>query len=226
MGKLSSKRIGSIAIEDLEEENLTQSKTDNQNAFEHLEEGEEKVDGKHYLPVLNINDESMWESKPNSQREHLTDEKAYEVCMKNCCGVPGLFAACCRMDPDDLEHVLGPVDEDWIKKTIKQWKKQGYEITRSDLVIDYEEGKIIGDKLFNGNDIFKNPSCYPILRFKVHGQRYACQFMNPDNGLCRLYGEGSNDKRPGFCKTYYCEYIKKNFLVRRNNNSNKWEKIK
>jgi hypothetical protein len=62
---------------------------------------------KFHLPVLNINKEDYWPSLPLKDREHLTDKKAMDVCLGNCCGYEGLKAACCTLDPEDLEHVLG-----------------------------------------------------------------------------------------------------------------------
>ena len=64
-----------------------------------------------HLPVLHINDPTQWPSQPLENRMRFTDEVAFHTCLGNCCGVEGLKAGCCQMDPDDMEHVLGPVDE-------------------------------------------------------------------------------------------------------------------
>jgi len=164
-----------------------------------------------HLPVLHINDPTQWESQPLENRLRFTDEVAYKTCLGNCCGVEGLKAGCCQMDPDDMEHVLGPLDEGWIKATVEWLRKKGITATRSDVVIDFEEGKVIGERFFNGDRkaVFLSEESYPILRFQVIGPRFACKFLNPDNGKCTIY-----EQRPKMCRGYLCQYVKANFLVR------------
>jgi Fe-S-cluster containining protein len=181
----------------------------------------DKNGNKFYLPRLSINDPTMWESQPMEKRRHLTDEVAYQTCLGNCCGVPGLKSGCCNLDPDDIEHVLGPLDEEWIKDTIKWLRKQGIMVMRSDLVIDWEEGKLIGEKFFNGHKVFESKESYPIMRFQVSGPRFVCKFLNNDNGKCTIY-----EKRPNMCRDYYCQYIQANFLVRTKKNPNTYTKLR
>lgn len=178
------------------------------------------VKNRFYLPVLYINDASQWESKPVSERQHFTDEVAKNTCIGNCCGIEGLSAGCCQLDPDDLEHVLGPVDEEWINKTIKWFKKRDMSVTRHDIVIDYEEGKLIGQKFFHDHEVFKRKDTYPILRIQASGIRFACKFLNVQTGKCTIYLQ-----RPEMCRNYYCSYIKSNFLLKTKENSNTWKKI-
>jgi hypothetical protein len=164
-----------------------------------------------HLPVLHINDPTQWPSQPLENRMRFTDEVAFHTCLGNCCGVEGLKAGCCQMDPDDMEHVLGPVDEAWIKDVVRWLNLKGIAATRSDVVIDFEEGKVIGEKFFNGERkaVFFSPESYPILRFQIHGPRFACKFLNPNSGKCSIY-----EKRPNMCRGYLCQYIKANFLVK------------
>jgi Fe-S-cluster containining protein len=179
---------------------------------------------KYYLPVLNINHAQEWETKPLSERKHFTDEAAMETCLGNCCGVKGLKGACCHLDPIDLEHVLGPVDEECIKKIIKYFRSKGLNYSRQDIVIDYEEGKIIGDTLFKdaaNNKIFQEREAYPILRIQALGPRYSCKFMNPQTYKCQIY-----EVRPKMCSTYYCNYITTNFLVKTKIHPNRWRKLR
>lgn len=179
---------------------------------------------KYYLPVLNINHLPEWQSKPLSERKHFTDEVAMKTCLGNCCGVAGLKGACCHLDPYDLEHILGPVDEKWINDTVKWFRKKGLNFSRQDIVIDYEEGKIIGENLFkesNNNNIFQERTAYPFLRFQVVGPRYACKFMNPLTYKCQIY-----EVRPGMCRDYLCQYISTNFLVKTKNKPNTWQKTR
>lgn len=166
---------------------------------------------KFHLPVLHINDPTQWPSQPLENRMRFTDEIATGTCLGNCCGVEGLKAGCCLMDPDDMEHVLGPVDEKWIKDIVRWLNLKGIAATRSDVVIDFEEGKIIGEKFFNGERkaVFMSQESYPILRFQVHGPRFACKFLNPNSGKCSIY-----EKRPNMCRGYLCQYVKANFLVK------------
>lgn len=179
-----------------------------------------KKDNKFYLPVLSLNDNLMWPSKPMNERRHFTDEVAKETCLSNCCGVPGLWSACCRLDPDDIEHVLGPVTEDWIKAILRHFRKKGYNWNRSDIVIDYEEGKLIGDKFFNGHPIFQKKTSYPMMRIQSIGPRFGCKFLNPDNGMCGIY-----QHRPDMCRGYYCQYVKTNFLVRTKDRPNTYHRV-
>ncbi len=168
-----------------------------------------KRDSKFYLPVLNLNDKSSWESKPISERECFTDDVAKHTCLSNCNGHVGLQSSCCKLDPNDLEHVLGPISEQWIERTLKWFNKKGLPYTRHDIVIDFEEGKLLGEALFNDHPVFAKEDTYPILRIQTNGQRYACKFLNINNGKCTIY-----PIRPEMCKNYYCQYIVKNFLLK------------
>lgn len=179
---------------------------------------ERKRDNRFYLPVLNINKPNHWDSLPKSERKHFTDEVAMDTCLSNCCGVSGLKSGCCNLDPDDLEHILGPVKEDWIKEVMRFFtKKTGLKYTRHDFVIDFEEGKKIGDKFFKSHEVFMSEASYPMLRFKVNGLRFSCNFLNVQTGMCTIY-----PIRPDMCKNYYCQYLKKNFLIKDPNHPSKW----
>lgn len=176
-----------------------------------------------YLPVLHLNDPTQWpvaESRPQ-----FTDTVAYNVCLGNCCGVEGVYSACCQMDMEDMEHVLGPVDEKWIENTIAWFAKKGIPTTRADLVIDFEEGKLIGEKFFEGarKQVFFSKDTYPILRFQINGPRFACKFLNTVNGKCQIY-----EQRPGMCRGYLCQYVRSNFLVKTDptNHPNTYSKIR
>lgn len=177
-----------------------------------------------YLPVLNINDVTQHDSQPLENRLHFTDKVAYNTCIGNCCGVPGLKAGCCYLDPDDIEHVLGPLDEEWISGFVKHLRKQGLGASRHDVVVDFEEGKLIGDKWFSGtpkNAVFQSPDSYPILRMQLVGPRFACKFLNFETGKCTIYAH-----RPDMCRDYLCQYVKANFLVRTKQHPNTYSKIR
>ena len=180
----------------------------------------QKVLNKYHLPVLYINDATQWENNPHKQR--FTDEVAKKTCLENCCGYEGLKCACCMLDPNDLEHVLGKVDEQWIED-IRQWFKTTKKmfLSREDVVIDYEEGKLLGETWFNDHPVFRNEKSYPMLRIQVYGQRFVCKFLNVKSGVCTIYSQ-----RPNMCKDYYCQYIKSNFLVRTRQNPNTYVNLK
>lgn len=168
-----------------------------------------KKDNRFYLPILRLNDQSSWESKPIKDRIHLTDKVATETCLSNCNGYIGVKSSCCRLDPDNLEHVLGPIDESWIKRTIRWYHKKGMvAVTRQDLVIDFDEGKIIGETFFNSHPVFMKSDTYPILRIQADGPRFACKNLNTQTGKCTIYSI-----RPDMCQKYYCQYLKTNFLI-------------
>ena len=184
---------------------------------------EKTPNDRYYLPVLNINRAEEWPSKPLNERKHFTDKVAMEACLGNCCGVEGLKGGCCHLDPFDLEHVLGPLEEDWIKDIIKCFRNKGLNFNRQDIVIDNEEGKIIGETLFretNNNNIFQHKDAYPILRFQVIGPRYACKFMSPMTYKCQIY-----EKRPNMCSNYLCQWVITNFLVKTKDKPNTWQKV-
>lgn len=176
-----------------------------------------KKDNKYHLPVMYLNDGDWLESKPRSERVHFTDEIAVETCLNNCNGHAGVGNACCILDPDDLEHVLGPVSEKWISKMIRWYKKKGIYAERSDIVIDFEEGQVIGRAHFNNHKVFQDPKTYPILRIQAYGPRYACKFLNVHNGKCGIYSV-----RSAMCRNYYCQYVFKNYLLRDPNHPSKW----
>lgn len=180
----------------------------------------QKVLNKYHLPVLYINDATQWENNPHKQR--FTDEVAKKTCLENCCGYEGLKCACCMLDPNDLEHVLGKVDEQWIED-IRQWFKTTKKmfLSREDIVIDFEEGKLLGETWFNDHPVFRNEKSYPMLRIQVYGQRFVCKFLNVKSGVCTIYSQ-----RPNMCKDYYCQYIKSNFLVRTRQNPNTYVNLK
>jgi len=179
-----------------------------------------KKENRFYLPVLHINHMDMWPPKPKSQRKHFTDKMAKEVCLSRCCGVDGLKSACCRLDPDDIEHVLGPLSEDWISSIIKWFKKKGVNVTKQDIAIDFEEGVLIGRKFFNGHRVFEDPKSYPIMRFQVDGPHFSCKFLNNASGMCNIY-----EQRPDMCRNYLCGFVKSNFLVRTKEHPNQWRMV-
>jgi hypothetical protein len=182
-------------------------------------------DNRFHLPVLNLNDPTQWPSQPLENRLKFTDEVALHTCLGNCCGVEGLKAACCHLDPDDLEHVLGPVTESWITEIVNWLNIKGIKATRSDVVIDFDEGKLIGQKFFTGERqaVFSSKESYPMLRFQIDGPRFSCKFLNPISGKCSIY-----IKRPEMCKGYLCQYIKANFFVKSDpiNHPNTYKKIR
>lgn len=207
------KRVKSISLEDLDQEYEPPKETkQEQKQFSPEELKDEKKKNRFYLPVLHINDPTIWEPKLKSERLHFTDEVAEKTCLSNCCNVPGLRSACCRMDPDDLEHVLGPLDEKWIKTIVKWFNARGIVTKREDIVIDYEEGKIIGEKFFNSKPVFMKENTYPIMRFQIDGSHFSCKFLNTNTGKCQIY-----EQRPEMCRTYLCQYVKSNFIVKKNN---------
>lgn len=217
-----------ININDLpsiQEENKPEIHISTKGILANLKNKEQKPEkNRFYLPVLSINDPSMYPSQPLENRLHLTDKVAEEVCLNNCCGVQGVSAACCKLDPENLEHVLGPLDEEYIEATLKWIKKYNIiPMRREDIVIDFEEGKIIGETLFANSpqrEVFQRKETYPILRFKVDGPRYSCIFLNSETNRCNIYKNRSN-----MCKFYYCSYIKANFLIRTPQNPNTFKKI-
>lgn len=177
-----------------------------------------------YLPVLHLNNPEMWESRPVSERVQFTSNVAMETCLSNCAGVPGLKSACCVMDLDDMEHVLGPVTEEDIKRILTAFRKKGFNFNRSDIVIDHEEGELLADAFFSGNPqrsaVFKDKNSYPIMRIQAFGPRFACKFLNTHNGKCNIYAH-----RPDMCRDYLCSYVKKNFLVSTKPQSNDYHRV-
>ena len=187
-------------------------------------EKEKTPNDKFYVPVINLNLQHEWPSKPMEERCRFTDEVAMKTCLGNCCGVPGLKGGCCHLDPEDLEHVLGPVDETWIRDILKWFRKKGLNFSRSDVVIDYEEGRIIGETLFKdavNNAVFSDRHAYPFMRFQVIGPRYVCKFMNPETYMCQIY-----EVRPEMCSRYLCQYVMTNFLCKTASHPNTWQKLR
>lgn len=181
----------------------------------------QKVTSKFHLPVLHLNSQDYWVSKPKEERRMLTDKMATETCLGRCCGVDGLKAGCCHVSPNTLQHVLGPIDEEWIKKMLTRMRKLGYTgVTRQDLVIDEEEGRIIGERFFDSHPVFFQKTTYPILRIQIKGSEFACKFLSA-TGKCTIY-----EHRPQMCRNYYCEYLKTNFTIRLPSHPNTYTKIR
>lgn len=215
-----------LTLAELESFELSQKKVEEKKqlrAIGNLKKPQSLKRDRYHLPVLHLNDPTQWPASPN--KAPFTDTVAHNVCLGNCCGVQGVYSACCQMDMDDLEHVLGPVDEKWVENTIAWFKKKGIQTTRADLVIDFEEGKLIGEKFFQGErkQVFFSKETYPILRFQVNGPRFACKFLNVVNGKCQIY-----EQRPGMCRGYLCQYVKANFLVKTDptNHPNIYNKVR
>ena len=182
---------------------------------------EKKVKNKFHLPVLNINKKDYWESQSVKDRKHFTNEVAAKTCLGNCCGYEGLSAGCCQLDLEDLEHVLGSVDEEDIKKLLLHLKKTQPGIKREDIVIDKEEGMLLGRKFFDDHPVFKEDQSYPMLRIQVFGPRFVCKFLSTKTFMCTVYNH-----RPQMCVDYYCNFIKANYLLRTKDKPNTWQKVR
>jgi Fe-S-cluster containining protein len=180
-----------------------------------------KVLNKFHLPVLNINKPEYWDSMPNQERKHFTSQVAMETCLGNCCGYEGLKGGCCQIDPEDLEHVLGQVTEEDVKKIINHLKKTTPGIKREDIVIDKDEGMKIGKQFFNDHPVFSHIDSYPMLRFQIFGPRFVCKFLSTKTFMCTIY-----NYRPKMCQNYYCEFLKKNYLLKTKDKPNTWQKLK
>lgn len=221
--KTTTKTVRTISIDELYENDKDHDIALQSDHKKHNLSKEElrelKKENRFYLPVVYLNHMDMHPSKPNSERSHWTDKKAMETCLGNCCGIPGTKAMCCRLNPEQLEHVLGPLDEKWIKKIVEWFKKRGISVTRQDIVIDYEEGVLIGRNFFNGHEIFEKKESYPIMRMQIEGPHFACKFLNNMTGMCNIYQE-----RPGMCRNYLCGYVKSNFFVKTKQKPNTWSK--
>lgn len=181
---------------------------------------EKKLRSKIHLPILYLNKEEEWKPAPLSERRHLTDKVAHEVCGSNCCGYKDLAAACCQISPENLEHILGAITKEDISRLLKQLKKSIPTIEKSDIVIEREEGMLIGKTFFEGHDIFNQKTSYPMLRFQIYENRFICKFLNPKTKQCTVYSA-----RPDMCRDYFCRYIKSNFLVRTPSNPNIYKKV-
>lgn len=184
------------------------------------EDGKKRLPTKFYLPVLNLNQKDKWESLEKKDRKHLTPELAEDVCTNNCCGYEGLAAGCCQLDPENLEHVLGAITKEDISRILKHFRKINPSIERSDIVIDQEEGELIGRTFFNDHPVFKSESSYPMLRIQIYENRFICKFLNPKTKRCGIYSV-----RPDMCSGYYCAYVKSKFLIKTPNQPNIYKKI-
>jgi len=201
-------------------DNESQTVTQLNHSTEPSSEGERK-EGKFYLPALGLNNKDMWKPLQSSDRKHWTDEKAFSTCVGNCCDIKGLKAGCCHLDMNDLEHVLGPVDDDDIKLILQKLRKRGISATREDVVIDFEEGKLIGEAFFNGHEVFNNKKSYPFLRFQVSGPRFVCKYLSTKTGMCTIY-----EFRPKMCRDYLCQFVQTRFLVRNKDKPNTFVKLR
>lgn len=195
------------------------------NEIENIAESKElpkkKILNKFHLPILNINKSDYWPSMPLKDRQHFTDEIAAKSCLGNCCGYEGLSAGCCQLDLEDLEHVLGYVEESDIERLLKHLKKSTPGIKREDVVIDMEEGILLGKQFFNDHPVFKDKDSYPMLRLQLFGSRFVCKFLSLETFKCTVYNH-----RPDMCREYHCEWLKSSFLLRTKDRPNTWQKLR
>jgi Fe-S-cluster containining protein len=117
--------------------------------------------------------------------------------------------------------MLGPISEEDVKLIVKTLNKKGLRVSRNDIVMDIEEGRLVGAKFFEGNDIFKDPTAYPMLRMVASGNVFACKFLSANSGKCSIY-----EFRPQMCRDYYCQYVLTNFLLRTKQKQNTYLKIR
>jgi Fe-S-cluster containining protein len=116
------------------------------------------------------------------------------ACASKCMGRPGNNGGCCNLGPRDW--IIGPISDvdELIEKVSERW---GRPALRIELLIDYEEGRL----LFPERPTWQDPKNYPAMR--VLGELpHPCRFHNREIG-CTIH-----DIRPGTCQAFECDWLR------------------
>ncbi len=197
---------GTLSVEDLQKLEQARKELEQTSAVSYkvgtlqkLKQPQTALQDKFHLPLLNFESESEYPPISSGERIHLTDELHRNICNRHCCGIDGLGWACCFINPDSPEHVLGPVDKKWIKQfgtSNTMEEDEGKEFARKRLAVHYEP--------------FFRSQNYPMLRLQIYGGLYVCRNFDLKTRGCML----SCKQRPEICRNYLCEYLRANYFVR------------
>ena len=134
------------------------------------------------------------ESLPS--RDRLIELVAEHTCTRNCFGVAGYAASCCKLEKRDF--IQGPV-RDTAEVLVRLSIRFGREVPFDEVFIGYDEGRA----RFPERSRWQNEGSYPAIRpLDDEAGGYPCPFLG-DGGLCGIY-----EDRPQMCRDYRCDHLK------------------
>lgn len=128
-------------------------------------------------------------------RRQLIEIVALHTCTRNCYGVDGKAAGCCKLETRDF--IQGPVrDADEVLVRLSQ--RFGRTLSFDEVFITFEEGSA----LFPDRSSWQNPRSYPAIRPLMDASAgYRCPFLD-ESDMCGVY-----EDRPQICRDYRCEHL-------------------
>lgn len=122
-----------------------------------------------------------------------------DICSNKCFGILNYHGSCCNIENRD--YIIGPhLDVDDFLKRLSE--KFGRTINRTDVFIDFQEGK----KIFPDKICWVQPQNYPALKLDFHKSSLPCIFYNTYMKCCSVY-----EIRPHTCQNFTCDYLSQNF---------------
>jgi len=118
------------------------------------------------------------------------------ICSDKCWGIKGYDGSCCTIE--DRDYIIGPhYDVDEFMGNLST--KFGRLISKEDIFINYDEGKV----LFPNKISWQSPNSYPAFRVNLNDPKLPCIFYNTKIKACSIY-----EIRPQTCRDYKCDYLK------------------
>lgn len=117
------------------------------------------------------------------------------TCTRNCFGIRGQAASCCKLGARDF--IQGPV-RDAAEVLRRLSARFGRAVQFKELFVEFEEGS----SLFADRPRWQQPENFPALRPLADEARgFPCQFLTSD-GRCGIY-----EDRPQMCANYRCQHL-------------------
>ncbi len=129
-------------------------------------------------------------------RQALLSLVTEHTCAQKCMGFAGNSGGCCTLGPRDF--IIGPVEDVAVllENLSREW---GRPVARSEIVIDYEEGRA----LFPDRPMWQEPSHFPALRVLSEHPRVPCRFYDLEQSRCTIHAI-----RPGLCRRFECDWLR------------------
>jgi Fe-S-cluster containining protein len=128
-------------------------------------------------------------------RHKLIEVVALHTCTRNCYGVHGYAASCCKLE--NRNFIQGPV-RDAEEFLAKLSERLGRAVAFDEVFVTFEEGSA----LFPDKPVWQDPRCYPAIRPTMNAELgYPCPFLT-EGHVCGVY-----EIRPRICQDYKCDRL-------------------
>lgn len=130
-------------------------------------------------------------------RRQLIDVVALHTCTRNCFGIADNAAGCCKLAKRDF--IQGPIpDADEVLRRLSV--RLGRVVHFDEVFVRFEEGAA----MFPERSSWQASTSYPAFRpVDDAAAGYPCPFLDA-NSQCGIY-----EDRPGICREYRCDHLKK-----------------